>query len=322
MKLFIFGSTGDLFKRKVITALREIKDIEIVALGRNKLSDEQYFEKVCPTCDDKIRKRTKYLPITFSDKIQCLGCDDYFSKKKTNYFYIALPPEKIIETLTYICSVKKFGYKIKVLIEKPFGSSKEEASGIKNFIETEKLEEDVFLADHYLFKKNIMDIKLTDFKKIKITSLEKLGIEKRIFYDSVGAINDMVQSHLLNVLIRIIGIESLSFFEIEKVEVGQYKKYAEEIGKKSETETYTRIKLKKNEKGIIIETGKKFSKKESYIEIDGERIEMDGGKDAYFQMLEDFLYNKKEKFPTIEQSIRCWKLVNEIKKNKHELFYY
>jgi len=322
MKLFVFGSTGDLFKRKVIKVLQEIKHLEIIALGRKDLSNEQYFEETCPTCDEEIRKRTKYLQVNFSNKIQCVGCKDYFSKEEVNYFYIALPPSKIVKTLEYINSVKHTGHRVKVLIEKPFGDSLEEAKKIKEFIESEKLEENIFLADHYLFKENIINIKRTKFEELKIVSLEKLGIEKRAFYDDVGAINDMIQNHLLNVLIKIIGFENINLVEIEDVKIGQYKNYSEEIGKKSNTETYAKIILNISNKRIIIETGKNFPKKENYFEIDGEKIGIDYGKDAYLQMLENFLDNKKGRFPSIEQAIECWKIVKKIKEFKSELEYY
>ncbi len=322
MKLFVFGSTGDLFKRKVIKALQEIKNVEIIALGRKELSNEQYFEETCPTCDEEIRKRTKYLAVNFSNKIQCVGCKDHFSKEEINYFYIALPPSKIIETLEYIHSVKQTGHKIKVLIEKPFGANLEEANKIKNFIEREELEEDIFLADHYLFKENIRNMKHLNFEKLKIVSLEKLGVEKRAFYDDVGAINDMIQSHLLNVLVKIIGFENLNLAKIEEVKLGQYNNYIKEIGKDSKTETYVKLKLKLDHREIIIETGKNFPKKENYIEIDDKKIEIDNGKDAYLQMLEDFLDNKRDQFPSIEQAIECWKLVNKIKDKNSEITFY
>jgi glucose-6-phosphate 1-dehydrogenase len=322
MKLFVFGSTGDLFKRKVIKAIKDIKNLEIIALGRKNLTHEQYFEETCPTCDEEIKKRTMYLPISFLDKIQCIGCQDHFSKEEINYFYVALPPSKIIETLEYINSVKKTGHKVKVLIEKPFGASLEEAEKIKNFIEEENFEEDIFLADHYLFKENIRNIEHTNFRELKIVSLEKIGVEKRAFYDDVGAVNDMVQSHLLNVLIKIIGFEKINSLIVKEVKFGQYKSYSEEIEKKSNTETYAKIKLEFNDCEIEIKTGKNFPKKENYIEIDDKKTEVDSGKEAYLQMLEDFLDNKREKFPSIEQAIRCWKLVNKIKEFKSELEYY
>jgi glucose-6-phosphate 1-dehydrogenase len=322
MKLFVFGSTGDLFKRKVIKALKELKDLEIIALGRKELSHEQYFEETCPDCDEEIKKRTKYLPISFTDKIQCIGCKDHFSKEEINYFYIALPPNKIIETLNYIHAVKQTGHLVKILIEKPFGANLEEAREIEKFILKEKLEEDIFLADHYLFKEEIRKIQLSEFKKLKIVSLEKLGVEKRIFYDGIGAINDMVQSHLLNTLTKIVGFKNFKKINIEEVKVGQYKNYQKEIGKDSKTETYAYIELKLDGKNIILETGKNFPKKENYIEIDEMKIEIDKGKDAYLQMLEDFLDNKKEKFPTINQIVLCWELIDRIKDKKSELIYY
>lgn len=323
MKLFVFGSTGDLFKRKVLNALSKIENLEVFALGRKKFSDKEYLEDSCPMCGESFKLKIEYLRIeNLESKINCQGCEERFSKKEINHFYIALPPGNIIEALKYVNMVKEKGYGVKVLVEKPFGASLSEAERIKEYIEAEKLKEDIFLADHYLFKENVLHLEKKDYKKIEIVSREELGVEGRIFYDSVGAINDMVQSHLLNVLSKVIGEEYLEELIIINVEVRQYNNYREEIGKNSKTETRAKILFYMRDKEILIETGKKFDHKENYLVLDTEKINLEKGRDPYLEMFEQFFNNKKENFTTIEQAIFNWKLVEKIKQFDTELKYY
>lgn len=324
MKLFVFGSTGDLFKRKVIHALKQIKDLEIYALGRKEMKTEEYISQVYSDAPEDLKKRIKYLQIHFSQNgIICHDCPNFYSKGEINHFYVALPPDKILEILKYLNSVKNQGYKIKALVEKPFGSNLKEATELKAFIEEKKLVENIYLADHYLFKEHILTKKeKTNYKKIILKSLEEVGLEGRDYYDSVGALKDMIQSHFLNILIKMFGKEEMKKIEIIDVEKKQYKNYEKELGKLSKTETYVKILLKIGEKIIELETGKKFDKKESLISIDDKKYNLNEGKDAYLEMFEKFFLEQNHLFPTMEEAILTWELTEEMEKKAKELTRY
>ena len=133
MKLFIFGSTGDLVKKKVLPALEEIKELEIINIGRKNMDNDQFNEEHCKNCSSKLKERLTYKQINFN-KDFCEECTSLLNKEAENYFYISLPPSLIYTTLLEISTLKEKGYKIRVLIEKPFGNSLEEAEKLRKMI--------------------------------------------------------------------------------------------------------------------------------------------------------------------------------------------
>ena len=136
-------------------------------------------------------------------------------------FYLAVPPENY-ETifrnlsaggLTIECS-DLTGW-TRVLVEKPFGDDRDTARGLDELLGELFREEQIYRIDHYLAKEilqGIMDFRFTNnlfecewsrlaIESIDITLLESVGAEKRgAFYDSVGALRDVGQNHLLQML--------------------------------------------------------------------------------------------------------------------------
>ena len=110
--------------------------------------------------------------------------------------------------------------------------------------------------------------------------------------------------------------------EIIKIEKGQYKDYKKELGKDSNTETYIKINLYIDEKEIEFETGKKFQKKESFMEIDGIKESLNSDITDYVNLFNNFFNNIKNKFPTIEDAIINWKIIENIRKNNLKLNIY
>ena len=215
------SSTGDLVKRKVLPALQDLqkKDLEIWAIGRKNFTHEIYKDFVCNNmCSLYFRKRLYYLKTNFQEKNICKSCENLLDKNKINYFYIAMPPKFTDKILISLVKLKERGFKIKILMEKPFGKNLKHARKLRRLIMEKNLENDIFLSDHYLFKKNIINFKKKDFKEIKIISVEKLGLEDRItYYDDVGALRDMVQSHFFNILFKLVkNPEELKSIEVIK----------------------------------------------------------------------------------------------------------
>jgi glucose-6-phosphate 1-dehydrogenase len=315
-KLFIFGSTGDLVKRKVIPALKNFENLEIIALGRKNLTKEEDYKQT------NIKNPAKYSQITFNKKrIDCMDCTNFLEKNKINYFYVSLPPKNILPTLNLFGILKKQGYSLIALIEKPFGNSLKEAKFLARKIKKLNLEKEVFLSDHYLFKENFLKIPQTDsYKKIKIVSLETLGIEGRSYYDEVGAIKDMVQGHFLNMLFKIIPGDYLKKLKVQSVKTSQYPGYQKEIGKKSKTETYAKIILKNSNLNIEMETGKKAYKKESYIRLDNKFYSLVDKSNPYKRIFQDFFSNKKQNFPSIKDTLKAWKITEKILNKKTNSF--
>lgn len=331
MKLFIFGSTGDLIKRKVLPAIQNLDNghIEIYALGRKEFTHEIYRDFVCGgKCEQSFKDRIHYHKIDYSSNDFCDSCIPQLEKDKTNYFYLALPPKLYKQVLNSLTRIKEKGYDLKILIEKPFGNSLEEARELQKTIFDNKLDEDVFLSDHYLFKENVLKLGKKDYSSLRIVSLEEVGLEGRInFYNETGAIRDMIQGHLINILFKIEKEKVLpGDIEIKKVSVGQYgngidEGYVKELGKYSETETFACVLMEVKGKKVEFITGKAFNEKIGEIIIDGKRVPF-GEKNSYFRLFEDFFENKKDNFPSTRDSILSWEITSKILENKEGLFYY
>ncbi len=322
MKIFIFGSTGDLVKRKILHSLHEFKGLEVYAIGRKLLNDREYAENYCVKCDEKFKDNLRYIPVDYTKDLP-IEFYERLSKKDTNYFYIALTPHLILDVLKKINNLRKRGFHVSILIEKPFGNDIKDAERIKSYIIKENMEKEIFLADHYLFKEGISEIP-KNFKEIKIVSLEELGAEGRKYYDSVGALRDMVQSHFMNILFKFISPEDFKGFKIENLRVGQYKGYKEEMGIKSNTETFAELSIRlKNNNRIEFMTGKKMKKKDSYAITDkSKKINLGSNNKDYIRMFNEFFKNKRDEFPSIENAVFSWKFINNIEKRKGKLFLY
>ncbi|MEK7177456.1 MAG: glucose-6-phosphate dehydrogenase [Patescibacteria group bacterium] len=245
----------------------------------------------------------------------------YFDNKwnvcSNKLFYIAAPPqfyETILSNLhdsglTKPCSPEE-GF-TRVLIEKPFGYDSRTASRLEILLSKLFKEEQIYRIDHYLAKENIQNILNFRFsnalfdsawsnkyiEKVEIRLWEKLGVEKRgFFYDGLGALRDVGQNHLLQMValmtmdhpggfyseaIRNKRVEILNTLQtIEKQEIvkntyrAQYKDYRkiEGVNKSSNTETYFKIKLFLNHPrwtGVpfVLESGKKLKEQKKEIVI-------------------------------------------------------
>ncbi|MDP3882084.1 MAG: hypothetical protein Q8Q31_04390 [Nanoarchaeota archaeon] len=332
MKLFIFGPTGDLVRRKVLPALQSLdKEMDIWALGRRDFTDEDYSDFVCKgLCTTEFAKKLKYRKIDLNNDDFLEPYFNLFDKNEVNLFYIALPPDNIKKILFTLAKIKSGNIRFRVLIEKPFGENLNDAQYLRKIILDNKLSEEVYLSDHYLFKENIVDLTPINFKELKLISLENVGLEGRnTYYEGVGALNDMVQSHFFNIVFKLLENpeEEFDSFEVIDIQRAQYsdgkgESYEKELGKKSETETFVKMKIKTREKTFEFITGKGFSDKLGILGVDSEKIDLHGGENAYVSLFSHFFEGRKNKFPSIDNSILAWKIIESIDLNKVPLEFY
>ena len=326
MKLFVFGSTGDLVKRKVLPALQALSrdDLEICALGRRDIAHEDYKDYVCGEggCSLDFRDKIKYHKINFESEDICEdGCSNLFSRDEVNYVYVSLPPHLIEKVLYSVVKMRGLGFKMKILIEKPFGNNSEVALRLKNIVLDNGLLDDVFLSDHYLFKRFEYD---GEFEHMRIVSTESVGLEGRVgYYDSVGALRDMIQSHFMNIVLSKIDSheDEFSDFEVLDFKRGQYSGYVDELGVESFTETFVYLKFKTKSKVFEFVTGKALGSKEFYLEIDGKRVEVDSSGD-YENLFDKFFGHEQMAFAEIDKSIFSWELIDKLDGHGSGVFYY
>ena len=148
----------------------------------------------------------------------------------TQYFILSTPPSLYGVIPQHLTSVglnkQDDGWK-RLIIEKPFGYDLESALKLKDELLRDWKEEQIFRIDHYLGKETVQNLLVTRFSNgifeplwnrnyihhVEVTSAESIGVEKRGgYYESSGALRDMVQNHLLQV-VGLTAMESPSSLE-------------------------------------------------------------------------------------------------------------
>ena len=219
-RIVIFGAAGDLCRRKLIPALYKLwqkkllpHNILIVGASRRDLPKDVWLQKL----GDYPQEFTTWL-----DFISCdLDCEESLMKlhdqsADTTYF-LSVPPERYENA---IINLKEAGFLddpdcSRVVIEKPFGHDYKSANHLQSVVERHLREKQVYRIDHYLGKDTVNNILATRFSNIlleplwnrqyidevQIYATETIGCEGRSqYYDTAGAVRDMLQNHVLQVL--------------------------------------------------------------------------------------------------------------------------
>ncbi len=321
----IFGSTGDLTARKLLPAISELikksYDIHVIAVGRRVFTDADYLTYVSkktsqPIDQDVLKERLHYIEMDIHDPIQYLNLKEkqrpYLNGQTKRLYYMAVGPELfgvITDGLHHAHLVKKDDVSDVVAFEKPFGEDLLSAENINALLSKHFTERQMFRIDHYLGKEMIQNIMMLRFanriiedswhnrsiKKMSVYVKEKDGILSRAgYYDKVGALRDMMQSHVLQIVSlltmdipisyysddvkneKVTALKALTIDDSETV-LGQYQGYLEEenVAKDSTTETFVFLKGFVNTprfKGVPIYmiTGKSLNEKNAFIDIEFE----------------------------------------------------
>jgi glucose-6-phosphate 1-dehydrogenase len=206
----------------------------ILGVGRTPFTDDLYRNEIALKLNGKVLPRLKTSITDFLNKIYYTSFD---TKKITEYpllktkleeiarlidipanyiFYLATPPslyEVIPTAITSLnLNIEKEGNWRRIIIEKPFGYDLRSAKKLNRHLLSHFHENQIFRIDHYLGKETVQNIMVTRFSNgffeplwnhnyvhhVEITSAETIGVEGRGgYYDSSGALRDMVQNHLL-----------------------------------------------------------------------------------------------------------------------------
>ncbi len=287
--LVLFGATGDLAMRKLFVSLYEIythygfkKDSKIIASGRKELSNEEFLTLLCEKTQLHSREKGEeflahisYLRVRLDNPKDFEELSKIATKNKPLIFYFSISPSFFATTAQHLAKNALNHANTRLILEKPLGHDLKTCKEIFKSISAFFKEEQIFRIDHYLGKKgvqNILELRLNNpilnilwdqISAVEICVYETLGVEERgEFYDKIGALRDMVQNHLLQVL-SLIATDlpnDLKDLRQEKIKVlkalqppkdfkkqvirAQYQGYRDEnkVHKESQTETFVAIK--------------------------------------------------------------------------------
>jgi glucose-6-phosphate 1-dehydrogenase len=311
-KLLIFGITGDLATRKLLPALEQIistgnfNDLSVVGISRHIINEAELFTN----CSNQNFLNGKLA--SFSMDLDAPGdynkLKDYISLGDDEQLlvYMAVPPQNTAGIVDLMGAAGVNSPNVKILFEKPFGVDLASAEKLVEKTANYFKEEQIYRIDHYLAKEmaqNIVafrgrnalfsNIWSNDFiKSIDIVAFQKIGIEKRAhFYEQTGALRDIVQGHLMQLLVltimdiprdfewdempqlRLAALKQIDPIDASQAVRAQYDGYKDEVNNPNSTvETFVSLKLTSNQPRwsgvpITIITGKSLAQDMTEIRV-------------------------------------------------------
>jgi glucose-6-phosphate 1-dehydrogenase len=238
--LVMFGGTGDLAWRKLMPALFQAfrhgtlpEGGRIIGVGRDNLSHEQYraliqsrFEKVELAKRPSAEEFARFAAMLEFQRMDLSKPDDYASLAETLnarnadsvVIYVATAPSLFTNVCEQLAAAGLNTPKTRVVLEKPLGHDLASNRSINQTVRRFFEEKQIFRIDHYLGKPSVQNLFAMRFgnalfeplwrrehiANIQITIAEDLGVESRgAFYETTGALRDMVQNHALQLLCAI-----------------------------------------------------------------------------------------------------------------------
>jgi glucose-6-phosphate 1-dehydrogenase len=245
--LTIFGATGDLARRKLLPALYNLahegalpERFAVLGVARGELTDEAFrafahaairrYSRRVPDEDvlDALLEGVRFVEGSFDDAQTYLALERALSASDADageplnrVFYLSTAPQffpVIVEQLGAHGLNRRELSAVRVVIEKPFGTTLEEARALNRRVLSVFDESQVYRIDHYLGKETVQNLLAFRFanslfepawnrntiQSVQITAAEDIGIGTRAeFYERTGALRDLVQNHMLQLLCHV-----------------------------------------------------------------------------------------------------------------------
>ncbi len=305
-KLLIFGITGDLSTRKLLPALQQIttvgefSELQIYGVSRSVVDANSFA--------GNLAERISMITMNVSELGEYQRLKDELNLHTSDQLliYLSVPPRAATQIVDFLGESGLNGKRVKILFEKPFGLDLDSAHEMVERTARYFNESQIYRIDHYMAKEmaqNIVAFRAYNalfarvwnnqaIEKIEINAFENIDIEGRAhFYEQTGALRDVVQGHLLQLLALIlmdipavIDWNMLPEYRLEALKQvrpassdyavrAQYEGYTEEVDTPhSCVETFVSMELESNSQTwqgvpIILTTGKALDKKSTEIKV-------------------------------------------------------
>ena len=328
--IVIFGAAGDLALCKLFPALYYLycagtldHHNRIIGVDLIDCDTQDFHARILkslhariPTPELFAGNLTRFLGLISYHRSQASARDDasgleslLSEGERTRLFYLATPCHLYASICSRLRAAGLLGQGSRIVLEKPIGTDHASSESISSLVDKELPDHQIFRIDHYLGKETVQNLLALRFgniifenlwganaiQHIEISVAEDMGVDERMdFYDRTGALRDMVQSHLLQ-LLCLVAMEvphtlAPEAIRQEKLKVlhalrpiegsavddtvirGQYRGYAEDLGRSSRTETYVAIRAEVDNwrwSGVpfYLRTGKCMSRRYSRIVV-------------------------------------------------------
>ncbi len=248
----VLGATGDLFRRKLLPAIHSLaaSGAEVVVLGAatSDLGDAGLRDLACSAlsvagvdeteagrwCEERLYYEQIATDAEFSGLAARIAqIEDRHGLAGNRIIYLALPPIAFPATIDRLGAAglaRSRGW-TRLVVEKPFGRDLESARALNEVLHAHFEESQIYRIDHYLGKETVQNLLIFRFAnplfeaswnrdrvdRVEITVAESLGIGGRgAYYDRAGAVRDMIQSHLTQIL-ALVAMESPVAFEADAI---------------------------------------------------------------------------------------------------------
>jgi glucose-6-phosphate 1-dehydrogenase len=230
--IVFFGATGDLAYKQIFPSLLglvrdEGLNVPIIGVAKAGWTLDQLKARAADSlqhhggADAKAQQRLmqllRYVDGDYNDAATFTELRKQLGEAKRPLHYLAVPPS-LFATVAEALAQSGCADNARLVIEKPFGHNRETALALSRLLAKFFPEENIFRIDHYLGKEPVQNIVYTRFansmfepiwnrdhvSSIQITMAENFGVQDRgRFYDETGAIRDVVQNHMLQVLAQL-----------------------------------------------------------------------------------------------------------------------